>query len=121
MLGLPRPLLAADAADGFDPDRPLIATGRKLRVQPVFMHTTFQKREATSWQSWNAINTPEAAAEERQRIGNELAASAVANQSCASGSSNRAFAPWKSPVCRPRLNHFERWSEVPWVKESGTT
>ena len=73
-LGLPRSLFAADAADGFDPDRPLIVTGRKLRVQPVFMHTTFQRREATSWRSWSAINTPAAAAEERQRIENELAA-----------------------------------------------
>lgn len=78
VLGLPRSLLAADAADGFDPDRPLIATGRKLRVQPVFMHTTFQKRDATSWRSWSAINTPEAAAEERQRIEIELAALAKA-------------------------------------------
>lgn len=73
-LGLPRSLLAAEAAGDFDPDRPLLVMGRKLRVQPVFMHTTFQRREATSWRSWSAINTPEAAAEERQRIQNELAA-----------------------------------------------
>ena len=75
-LGLTPSLFAADAADavdGFDPDRPLLITGRKLRVQPVFMHTTFQRREATSWRSWSAISTPEAAAEERQRIESELA------------------------------------------------
>jgi len=77
-LGLPPSLAAAAVADGFDPDRPLLVTGRKLRVQPVFMHTTFQKREATSWRSWSAINTPEAAAEERKRIVNELASLAGA-------------------------------------------
>lgn len=61
-------------AEAWDPDRPLTIPARKLRVQPVFMHTTFQRREKTSWKSWSSINTPEAAREEAARIAKELAA-----------------------------------------------
>jgi hypothetical protein len=50
---------------------------RKLRVQPVFMYTTYQRREKTSWKSWSSINTPEAAKEEAARIARELAAMAA--------------------------------------------
>lgn len=41
-------------------------------VQPVLMHTTFQRRENASWRSWSKINSPGAAAEEMGRIGREL-------------------------------------------------
>jgi len=60
--------------EAWDPDRPLAIPAKKLRVQPVFMHTTFQRREKTSWKSWSSINTPEAAREEAARIAKELAA-----------------------------------------------
>ena len=56
----------------WDPDRPLIVTGKPLVVQPVFMHNFQTPREKTSWRSWSKISTPEAAAEERKRISQEL-------------------------------------------------
>ncbi len=67
-------LCGAEQSDDWNPDRPPVVTGRKLVVQPVLMHTTYSRKEAASWRSWGKINTPEAAAEERQRIGKELAA-----------------------------------------------
>ncbi len=56
----------------WDPERPPVVTGKPLRVQPVFMHTTFEPRKHASWRSWSKINTPEAAAEELGRIAREL-------------------------------------------------
>ncbi len=66
---------AADAepSASWDPDRPLVVTGRPLKVQPVFMHSIQEPREKTSWRSWSKISTPEAAAEEAKRIAQELA------------------------------------------------
>ena len=73
-LGLPDSGRADAAADSWNPDRALEIGGEKLRVQPVLMYTTFQKREKTSWKSWSSIHTKQAAAEEAQRISKELAA-----------------------------------------------
>jgi L-fucose isomerase-like protein len=72
-LRLNRILGAENRSDLWNPDRPLVVTGRKLKVQPVLMYTTFQRREATSWRSWGSINSKQAAAEEMERIGKELA------------------------------------------------
>ena len=47
--------------------------GKPLKVQPVLMHTFYQRREAASWRSWGSINTAEAASEEFGRISKELA------------------------------------------------
>jgi len=63
---------AAADADDWDPERPPVVTGKPLKVQPVLMHTTFERREHASWRSWGPINTPQAAAEERGRIDREL-------------------------------------------------
>lgn len=56
----------------WDPDRPLEAIGQALRVQPILMYSTPQKREQTSWKSWGGVQTDQAAAEEAQRIDGEL-------------------------------------------------
>jgi hypothetical protein len=64
---------AGETAQPWDPDRPRVQSGKPLRVQPVLMYTTFQRREAASWRSWSKINNPQAAAEEAQRIAKELA------------------------------------------------
>ncbi len=58
----------------WDPDRPLIATGRPLRVQPVLAHHVLAPREKTSWKSWSDLINEPAAAEEMQRIAGELKA-----------------------------------------------
>jgi hypothetical protein len=72
VIALEQSLLAADPSELWNPDRPLVVTGKKLVVQPVLMHATYRPREAASWRSWGKINTREAAAEEAQRIGREL-------------------------------------------------
>ena len=65
---------AAAAADDWDPERPPVVTGKPLKVQPVLMHTTFERRKHASWRSWGRINSAEAAAEEMARISRELEA-----------------------------------------------
>jgi len=66
---------AAGPADGgdWDPERPMVVTAAPLRVQPILMYATQERREAASWRSWGPINNKEAAAEEAARISTELA------------------------------------------------
>lgn len=56
----------------WDPDRPLVAVGKPLKVQPVLMYSVQTPREQSSWRSWSRISTPEAAGEEASRISQEL-------------------------------------------------
>lgn len=72
VLGLNATLSAGAEAQGWDPDRPLICTGRALVVQPVLMHHVAQKRPATSWKSWGGVQSDQAAEAEAQRIAGEL-------------------------------------------------
>ncbi len=44
-----------------------------LRVQPVLMYSTPERRQGTSWREWGGIQTEQQAAEERNRIETELA------------------------------------------------
>ena len=44
-----------------------------LRVQPVLVYQIFQRKEATSWRPWGGILTEQDAAQEKERIGRELA------------------------------------------------
>lgn len=60
------------APDEWNPDKPLIAIGKPLRVQPILMYHTSQKRDAASWRSWGDIQSDKAAAEEADRIAGEL-------------------------------------------------
>lgn len=64
--GLSRRLFAQETAGR----RPIAQ--RPLRVQPVFLYSVPQRREATSWREWGGIQTPEAAAQEQVRIASEL-------------------------------------------------
>ncbi len=66
--------VADDTAAGltWDPDQPLVCTGRPLRVQPVLAHANHAPREKSSWRSWSEIVNEPAAAEEMQRIAGEL-------------------------------------------------
>ncbi len=68
------PALAASTpeVEPWDPDKPPVATGRPLRVQPVLAHAVMKPRERTSWRSWSEIVNEPAAAEEMQRTGEEL-------------------------------------------------
>jgi hypothetical protein len=69
--------LQAASPESWDPDQPLSIGGARLKVQPVFMYTTFEKKEKTSWKSWSDINTQAAATEEAGRIQKELNALAA--------------------------------------------
>lgn len=74
LLGHAIPAPSTGEPGEWNADRPLLVTGRPLRVQPVLMYSIQQKRESTSWRSWGRINSLEAAAEEAERISRELTA-----------------------------------------------
>ncbi|MEN6333896.1 MAG: hypothetical protein ABFE01_06510, partial [Phycisphaerales bacterium] len=65
---------ARSDSQAWDPQKPLICTGRALVVQPVLMYQVAQKRPATSWKSWGGVQSDEAAATEAQKIDGELQA-----------------------------------------------
>jgi len=74
ILGVSAGATAAAPSTGWDPDRPLIVTGKALRVQPILMYRVAQRREATSWKSWGGVQDDRSAAEESRRITDELRA-----------------------------------------------
>jgi len=42
-------------ADYWNPEKPYRPTGAAVRVKPVLMYATPQRREAASWKSWGAF------------------------------------------------------------------
>jgi len=72
VLGFSVSALANRKIEGWDPNKPLIVTGKKLHVQPVLMYRTPERRQATSWKSWGGVQTEQAAANEAKRISKEL-------------------------------------------------
>ncbi len=77
VLGFGATARAGGESEGWTPDRPLVVTGKKLTVQPVLMYSTPQRRPATSWKSWGGVQTDQAAAQEAERISQELKALAA--------------------------------------------
>jgi hypothetical protein len=59
---------AADVRSGAEPN----PIRNPLRVQPVLVYETPQRRKATSWRNWGAIETHQQAEEEKARIDAEL-------------------------------------------------
>jgi hypothetical protein len=59
-----------DGPDGYFPPAP---KRKALVVFPVLIYDHSQRREQTSWRSWGGVQTPEAAAEEGEKIKKELA------------------------------------------------
>ena len=72
VLGYSASAFANMKIEEWDPDKPLIVTGKKLKAQPVLMYRTSERREATSWKSWGGVQTEQAASEEAKRISKEL-------------------------------------------------
>jgi hypothetical protein len=72
ILGLGAPVFANRKVDEWNPDRPFIVTGKKLKVRPVMMYRVSQRRQQTSWKSWGDVQTEQAANQEAGRISNEL-------------------------------------------------
>lgn len=62
--------LAANAATTPSPRIP--PTRKPVKFQPVLAYEVPQRRQATSWRNWGAIQTEEAAREEKARIDKEL-------------------------------------------------
>jgi len=58
--------------DPWDPRKPLIVTGKALRIQPILMYRVAQRREATSWKSWGGVQCDATAAAEARKIAQEL-------------------------------------------------
>lgn len=63
---------AGTAIEAWDPNKVFANHGKPLRVQPILMYATPQKKFQTSWKSWGGIQTEEAANEEVARITSEL-------------------------------------------------
>ncbi len=74
LLGSTAPLRAGAEVEEWNPDKPFLVTGKGLKVQPILMHTVHERRELASWRSWGKISSPQAAAEEADRISKELSA-----------------------------------------------
>ncbi len=72
VLGLGTAAFANRKIEEWNPDKPFIVTGKKLKVQPVLMYRTPVRREQTSWKSWGGVQTEQAASEEAKRISKEL-------------------------------------------------
>jgi hypothetical protein len=67
--------LAGDAPseiDEWDPEKPQIATGKKLVVQPLLRHEIETRKPQRSWRNWGGVHTEETVAEEVKRISREL-------------------------------------------------
>jgi hypothetical protein len=65
---------AAAPGEAWDPSKPFISQAKAVRIQPLLMYATPQRREQTSWKSWGGVQTEQAAEEEAGRIDTELAA-----------------------------------------------
>jgi len=72
VLGLGTSAVANRKIEEWNPNKPLLVTGKKLRVQAVLMYRTPVRREQTSWKSWGGVQTEQAASEETKRISKEL-------------------------------------------------
>jgi len=58
----------------WDPNLPMLQTGKELVVQPMLRHQIEHRRPQTSWRNWGDVHTEEAAIEEGARISRELQA-----------------------------------------------
>ncbi len=72
VLGLGTSSSALQQQEGWDPDRPLVCTGKPLTVQPILMYRVAEKQPATSWRAWGAVQSNEAARKEAAAITREL-------------------------------------------------
>ena len=78
ILGIGDSAHADSNTEGWNPDKPLIITGKKISVQPILMYRIPQRRPAISWKSWGGVQTEQAAAEETKRISQELSSLSAA-------------------------------------------
>jgi hypothetical protein len=65
-------LFAGKELEDWNPDKPLMQIGEKLRVQPVLMYTVSVPKKQSSYKSWGGIQDDAAADKEAVRITQEL-------------------------------------------------
>ncbi len=65
---------AGAPATAWDPNKPMIRTGKALTVQPILAYEIPKRRPQTSWRNWGGIQTEAQVSEEMSRIENELKA-----------------------------------------------
>jgi hypothetical protein len=65
-------LFAGREVEDWNPDKPLLRLGKKLRVQPVLMYTVSIPKKQRSYKSWGGIQDDQAADQEAARITQEL-------------------------------------------------
>ena len=70
LTGLPHSY--ASQSSDWNPHKPLIKLGQRLRVQPVLMYTVSHPKKQRSYKSWGGIQNDESADQEVDRINNEL-------------------------------------------------
>ncbi len=58
--------------EGWNPDKPMVVTGEKLRVQPILMYEIYRRKPAVSWRPWGGLHTDQDVSEEVNRISEEL-------------------------------------------------
>lgn len=77
VLGFSAPTYANNSTEDWNPDKPLVQTGKKLKIQPVLMYRIPQRRYATSWKSWGGVQNEQAATDEAKRISQELSSLSI--------------------------------------------
>ena len=65
-------LFASGVIEDWDPDRPFLKIGKKLRVQPILMYTVSHPKKQSSYKSWGGIQTDASADKEAIHITEEL-------------------------------------------------
>ena len=71
-LNIPQSLFSNAKIEEWDPDRPPVITGEKLRVQPALLYSISKRREQTSWRPWGGLHSEEDVSKEINRISEEL-------------------------------------------------
>lgn len=61
-------LQSQQTSEIWEPDKPMVVTGKELRVKPVLMYDLPKRREATSWRNWGGIMTEQDVSDEVNRI-----------------------------------------------------
>ena len=71
-LGFAPSLFAQAKIEEWEPDKPMIITGKRLRVQPVLLYSISERRPQRSWRPWGGLHNEEDVSKEINRISGEL-------------------------------------------------
>jgi hypothetical protein len=58
----------------WNPEKPLLRTGKPLVIQPILLYSLSQRRAQTSWRPWGGLHGEQDISEEIKRIADELKA-----------------------------------------------